>query len=199
MRIFAILKFLNPRGSFASFADKFVYRGIAAGRACLVSVRSSSIPGIFSRSWSFPFFEQLPDRGGSKRFESETETYEKEKKEGTNYVLVKKKKNGKYRLKWGNISRPFFPPLREKTLVRKFSTSWKRYDWKFSFGVPFRRGRNICLIIVEYLKGRETESNFWFSSWARIFFLLESTKFVSLISIEMERHSQLRWSKSWGE
>lgn len=92
MRIFAILKFLNPRGSFASFADKFVYRGIAAGRACLVSVRSSSIPGIFSRSWSFPFFEQLPDRGGSKRFESETETYEEEKKEGTNYVLVKKKK-----------------------------------------------------------------------------------------------------------
>lgn len=127
MRIFAILKFLNPRGSFASFADKFVYRGIAAGRACLVSVRSSSIPGIFSRSWSFPFFEQLPDRGGSKRFESETETYEEEKKEGTNYVLVKKKKMASIDSNGETSLAPFFRlfakrPSRENSRHREKDT-----------------------------------------------------------------------------
>lgn len=36
------MKFRKARGSFTSFANKFVYRGIAAGRARLVSVRRSS-------------------------------------------------------------------------------------------------------------------------------------------------------------
>ena len=40
MRIFGHLEILEAsRASFTSFANKFVYRGIAAGRARLVSVR----------------------------------------------------------------------------------------------------------------------------------------------------------------
>lgn len=120
--------------------------------------------------------------------------------EGTNYALVEKKKTavGEYRLEWGKKR---FSPVREKTL----DTASKEIRSKIS---PFVRHsftaitRNNRLLIVEYIYilmemmgfARQTFQLLIF--WcARIFFLFESTK-LSLISIEMERHSQLRRSKS---
>lgn len=58
MRIRAILEFRKPRASFASFANKFVYRGIAAGLVPPVSLRLSR-SRTFRPSLRSPRFRNL--------------------------------------------------------------------------------------------------------------------------------------------
>ena len=145
-------------------------------------VRSSSIPGIFPLGSSFPFFEQLPDRG---RRRSERNSRYERRKEGTNYALVKKKMAvGKYRLESEGGKKLYFPFFPRK-----------RYDWKFSFLEIITLRNNRSLI----LRNDETEFSLDFLVRANFLSARKLRSSYRLPRSKMERHSQLRWSKSWSE
>lgn len=87
MRIRAILEFQKPRASFASFANKFVYRGIAAGLVPPVSLRQIA---HFLSPIAKPSLSQLlcrqNENGRTPRRRSKTEEQSDEgRKKNTSY------------------------------------------------------------------------------------------------------------------
>lgn len=143
-------------------------------------VRSSSIPGIFPLSSSFPFFEQLPDRGRRRSERNRNSRYER-RKEGTNYALVKKKMAvGKNRLESEGERNSISPPL--------FSA--KEIRLEILEIITLRNNRSLIL------RNDETEFSLDFLVRANLLSARKLRSSYRLPRSKMERHSQLRWSKS---